>query len=146
MTLAALERGVLTHPTLTIDTGAITANVREIRSRTAGEVMGVVKSDGFGHGLADVARAALAGGATRFGVTSIDEALALRSAGFREPVLSWLNPVDADFARGVAAGIELAVPSLDHLRAAGNHELLAHLGNLPVRNAHRPFQRPFRHR
>jgi alanine racemase len=77
--------------------------------------MAVVKADGFGHGMVDVARAALAGGATRLGTTSLAEALALRAAGLAAPVLSWLNPVDADFRHAVAHGVELAVPSLTHL-------------------------------
>jgi alanine racemase len=50
-------------------------------------------------------------------VTSIAEGLSLRAAGFTERVLSWLNPVDADFATAVHSGIELAVPGLDHLEA-----------------------------
>ncbi|MER7007810.1 alanine racemase [Dactylosporangium sp. NPDC000555] len=102
---------------LQVDLAAITANTRTIKSRTAGEVMAVVKADGFGHGQADIARAALAGGATRFGVTSIDEALSLRAAGLTERVLSWLNPVGADFATALRQHIELGVPGLEHLRA-----------------------------
>ncbi|MET0417640.1 MAG: alanine racemase, partial [Actinoplanes sp.] len=82
--------------TLQVDLDAVTANVRTIKSRTAGELMAVVKADGFGHGQVDVARAALAGGATRLGVTSIDEARPLRAAGLTEPILSWLNPLHAD--------------------------------------------------
>jgi hypothetical protein len=46
-------------------TWVLSPNVRTIKSRTAGELMAVVKADGFGHGQIDVARAALAGGATR---------------------------------------------------------------------------------
>lgn len=103
--------------TLQVDLAAVTANVRTIKSRTAGEVMAVVKADGFGHGQVDVARAALAGGATRFGVTSIDEALPLRAAGLTERVLSWLNPVSANFGTALHNNIELAVPGPDHLRA-----------------------------
>jgi alanine racemase len=62
-----------------------------------------------------VARTALANGATWLGVTSIAEGLALRWAGLRAPVLSWLNPVGADFSSALAAGIDLAVPSVAHL-------------------------------
>jgi len=120
MSVATLPVTVTSHPTLTIDLDAVKENVRTIRRRTTGEVMAVVKSDGFGHGMVDVARAALAGGATRLGVTSIEEALALRAAGLAQPVLSWLNPVDADFGRAVTAGIELAVPGLAHLRAVAD--------------------------
>jgi alanine racemase len=111
MTLLALQPRV----SLEVDLGAVTANVRAIKSRTAGELMAVVKADGFGHGQIDVARAALAGGATRLGVTSIDEARPLRAAGLTQRVLSWLNPLDADFAAAARLDIELGVPGLDHL-------------------------------
>ncbi len=107
-----------TVPTLAVSLDAVTDNVRTIGSRTAGEVMAVVKADGFGHGAPDVARAALAGGATRLGTTSIDEALALRRGGLvAVRVLSWLNPVDADMAAAVAHGVEVAVPTREHLAA-----------------------------
>lgn len=105
-------------PTLVIDTAAVTANVRTIGAATSGEVMAVVKADAFGHGTVAVARASLAGGATRFGVTTLAEAFDLRAAGFNERILSWLNPADADFAAAAAQGIEVAVPGLAHLAAA----------------------------
>ncbi len=109
---------VTSRPTLTADLAAIAANTRTIAAHAPGSaLMAVVKADGFGHGAADVARTALAAGATRLGVTSVDEALELRAAGIGAPVLSWLNPVDADFAAAVAAGVDLAVPSREHLEA-----------------------------
>jgi hypothetical protein len=104
-------------PQLLLDPAAIGANTRLLADRAAGDLMAVVKADGFGHGADLVARAALANGASSLGVTSIAEGLALRTAGLRAPVLSWLNPVDADFGAAVAAGIELAVPSVAHLEA-----------------------------
>jgi alanine racemase len=100
---------------LTADLRAVAANTRFFASRTSAEVMAVVKADGFGHGSAEAARTALANGATWLGVTSIAEGLALREAGLAAPVLSWLNPVDADFGLALAAGVDLAVPSLRHL-------------------------------
>jgi alanine racemase len=104
-------------PVLSIDASAVTANTRLIVGRTSAEVMAVVKADGFGHGAVAVARAALAGGATSLGVTSIEEALPLRAAGLDARLLSWLNPVDADFAAAVRSGVEIAVPSREHLDA-----------------------------
>jgi len=106
-----------TIPTLVIDTAAVTANVRTIDAATPGELMAVVKADAFGHGTVAVARAALDGGATRLGVTTLAEAFALRAAGFTERILSWLNPADADFAAAAAQRIEVAVPGLSHLAA-----------------------------
>lgn len=104
---------------VTIDLTAIDDNTRRIIRCTGAEVMAVVKADGVGHGAVDVARTALAAGAGWLGVTSIGEALELRGAGLRVPVLSWLNPVDADFTAAVGQHIDLAVPSHDHLRAVG---------------------------
>ncbi|WP_053207261.1 alanine racemase [Jiangella muralis] len=118
-TIDAHPRTAVTNrATLTADLGAVAANTRTIAAHAPGSaLMAVVKADGFGHGAADVARTALAAGATRLGVTSVDEALDLRSAGVGAPILSWLNPADADFAAAVAAGIDLAVPSRAHLDA-----------------------------
>jgi alanine racemase len=49
--------------------------------------MAVVKADGYGHGSVPVARAAAAGGASSFGVATLQEGVELRQAGLRQPVL-----------------------------------------------------------
>ena len=113
--MAVLPERARTGAHLTVDLTAVAENTRLFARRATGELMAVVKADGFGHGAVDVARTALANGATRLGVTSVDEALSLRAAGLAAPVLSWLNPVDADFGSAVAAGVELAVPGREHL-------------------------------
>jgi alanine racemase len=112
---------------LAVDLAAVAANTRTFVAATSAAVMAVVKADGFGHGAVDVARTALANGASRLGVTSLDEALALRSAGIEAPVLSWLNPVDADFGTAVRADVELAVPSRQHLDAVAGLGARVHL-------------------
>lgn len=112
-----LRPRVLTGPRAVVDLAAVAANTRLIADRTSAEVMAVVKADGFGHGAADLARTALAYGATWLGVTSVAEACALREDGIDAPLLSWLNGLDADFATAVASGVDLAVPSLEHLQA-----------------------------
>ncbi len=129
--LAAAERP---HPgtgaRLEIDLTAVAHNTRLLADRATGELMAVVKADGFGHGAVDVARTALANGATWLGVTSLVEAFALRAAGLGAPVLSWLNPLDADFTRAARDGIDLAVPSLAHLaavRGAGGAHVHLHV-------------------
>jgi alanine racemase len=100
-----------------VDLAAVARNTRLLAERATGELMAVVKADGFGHGAVDVARTALAHGATRLGVTSLDEAWPLREGGLGVPILSWLNPVDADFERAAALGVDVAVPSAAHLAA-----------------------------
>jgi alanine racemase len=130
---AVAQTGCAQGAILTVDLLAVAANTRFFASRTRAEVMAVVKADGFGHGGAEAARTALDNGATWLGVTSIAEGLALREAGLAAPVLSWLNPVDADFGLALAAGIDLAVPSLRHLDAvmraamASGHRARVHL-------------------
>ena len=105
------QRGSTSSRTrLDIDLDAVARNTRLLADRAAGELMAVVKADGFGHGAVDVARTALANGATRLGVTTLDEAWPLRDAGLAVPLLSWLNPVDADFATAAARDVDVAVP------------------------------------
>lgn len=115
--MTALLSRTLTRPELRLDLDAVAHNTRTLRARTRAEVMAVVKADGYGTNAAAVARAALANGATRVGVTSVTEALALRADGIGAPVLSWLNSPLADVGPAVAADVELAVPSLAHLLA-----------------------------
>ncbi len=116
---------------LDVDLDAVAHNTRLLADRAAGELMAVVKADGFGHGAVDVARTALAHGATRLGVTTLDEAWPLRDAGLGAPLLSWLNPVDADYATAAARDIDVAVPSLQHLvavaAASGRSRVHLHL-------------------
>lgn len=79
--------------------------------------MAVVKADGFGHGAESVARAAIGAGAGWLGVTSSTEALVLRSAGIRVPMLSWLHRPDEDFTALIAERVDVAVSTLTHLHA-----------------------------
>jgi alanine racemase len=94
-----------------VDLDAIRDNVALMKRGTAAEVMAVVKADGYGHGLAPSARAALTGGATWLGTATIDEALALRAAGIDGPTLAWLwTTGDApQVMQAVAQGIDLSV-------------------------------------
>lgn len=102
---------------LVVHDEAIRSNAAYFATATGGRLMAVLKADAFGHGA--IAHSVLTAGATSIGVTSIDEALALRAAGVRAPILSWLNPVDADFASAVGADVDLAVQSLRLLHAIG---------------------------
>lgn len=71
---------------LVVDDEAIRSNAAYFAAATGGRLMAVLKADAFGHGA--IAQSVLAAGATSIGVTSIDEALALRAAGVRAPILS----------------------------------------------------------
>ncbi|GAA2004330.1 alanine racemase [Nakamurella flavida] len=109
-----------------VDLDAVTANTRALlaRARQARPdvaVMAVVKAEGYGHGAAACARAALAGGATWLGVATLAEAVALRAAGLTAPLLAWLWVPGDDLAGAVAADVQIAVSGpvqLDALLAA----------------------------
>jgi alanine racemase len=99
-----------------VDLDAIAHNVRLLREHAgSAQVMAVVKADGYGHGAAQVGRAALAAGAAELGVATVDEALALRRDGITGPVLAWLHPPGTDFAPAVAADIQIALSSVRQL-------------------------------
>jgi len=99
-----------------VDTDAIRGNVAVLveRARDA-QVMAVVKADAYGHGLLPSSHAAVAGGASWLGVAFVEEALALRAAGLRTPVLAWLYSPQEDLAPAVAAGIDLGVHDVSQL-------------------------------
>jgi alanine racemase len=104
---------------VTVDLGAIEHNVRLLARRAAGAAtMAVIKADAYGHGALPVARAALAAGATWLGSCSLDEALALRSAGIvTTPMLSWLETTTVDYAPGIAADVDLSASGVRELGA-----------------------------
>lgn len=86
---------VIQHrPTVaTIDLEAIRHNARSLRAAASGaELCAVVKADGYGHGAVPVARAALDGGATWLGVSSVEEAAVLRDQGLAAPIALFSEP------------------------------------------------------
>jgi len=103
-----------------VDLAAIRSNVAAMAEHAGrAEVMAVVKSDGYGHGLVPTAAAALAGGATWLAVGHIEEALALRAAGFTAPVLCLLGSPDAPHRDAIAAGVDLSAGTARLIRQIG---------------------------
>ncbi|MEV5824205.1 alanine racemase [Spirillospora sp. NPDC052242] len=110
-------RGAFLPPTLQTLPDAVAANVAGIRARTPSTIMAVVKADGYGHGAVTVAEAAVAAGAGWLGTTSVAEASVLRAAGLAVPILTWLHPSGIDADAAAAAGVDVAVGSVDELGA-----------------------------
>ncbi len=113
-----------------VDLKALRDNMRTLVARVsqdlqpgqnAPEVMGVVKADGYGHGLIPSALAALAGGATWLGTAQPYEALRLRAAGIdssRCHILTWLTSAPTTrFADLITENIDISVGSIDSLDA-----------------------------
>ncbi|MDH4075580.1 MAG: alanine racemase [Acidimicrobiia bacterium] len=102
-----------------IDLGRIAHNTRVLRELAApAEVCAVVKANGYGHGAVEVARAAVAAGATRLAVAQVAEGMALRAAGLVVPIWVLSEPDPAEMATAVAAGLEPAVYSPAAIDAA----------------------------
>ena len=72
---------------LEIDLGAIRHNVKAIKRMTQTQVMAVIKANGYGHGVLQVAQAAIQAGATWCGVARMEEAINLRLAGIQAEVM-----------------------------------------------------------
>jgi alanine racemase len=81
--------------TAAIDLGALRHNLRAARRGAAGaKVVAVVKANGYGHGAARLLGAL--GEADMLGVACVEEALALREAGARQPILLMEGVFEAD--------------------------------------------------
>ncbi|NLA65601.1 MAG: alanine racemase [Leucobacter sp.] len=94
---------------------AIRHNVQHIRELTGGQVIAVIKANGYGHGASFAATAAIEGGATLLGVADLEEALALRDAGITAPIICWLHGAGVDFDAAVEHDIEIGVSHLSQL-------------------------------
>jgi alanine racemase len=72
-----------------IDVGKLRRNLQLIRKELPAktQLMAVVKDDAYGHGALDVARIALEEGAWGFGLSTLEEAMALRQSGVPAPLL-----------------------------------------------------------
>ncbi|WP_416446824.1 alanine racemase [Leucobacter sp. HNU] len=106
------------HPTvseLIVHDAAIRENTAAFARLTGDRLMAVLKADAFGHGA--IAHSVVEAGARSIGVTSIEEAVALRESGVDAPILSWLNTPEADFEEAVRRRIDLAVSSTELLAA-----------------------------
>lgn len=95
-----------------IDLRALKENFKYIKTKAEVPVLAIVKADAYGHGLIPCAKAASEAGADYLGTALLEEAIAIREAGIKTPLLAWLNPPGLDFAKAVSLNIEIGVSSL----------------------------------
>ena len=98
-----------------VNLNAISNNIKLVKSKTQAQILAVVKADAYGHGLIPVAKCAVDAGATWLGIALLEEAISLREAGIKVPIISWLTPPSSDFKQAIELDIDLAIPSLKHL-------------------------------
>ena len=101
-----------------IDLDAIAHNLREIRRHTdrTAQIMAVVKADAYGHGAPQVARAALAHGASWLAVAMLEEAVELRRQDIKAPILILSDNEPECAETAVACDVRQAVSSYDMAR------------------------------
>jgi alanine racemase len=106
-----------------VNLAAVQRNVARLRAEldAGGQLCAVVKADGYGHGAAHVARAALSGGASWLAVATANEAAELRAAGIDERILVMGALSGRELPVALAAGADLVAWSerfVDELIAA----------------------------
>jgi alanine racemase len=94
-----------------VDLGAVERNCRGLKERVGEdtELCAVVKANGYGHGAAACAAAALRGGATRLAVAAADEATELRLHFPDVPVFVMGALTEEELGRALAAPADVAV-------------------------------------
>ncbi|NCU44231.1 alanine racemase [Candidatus Falkowbacteria bacterium] len=104
---------------LELDQSAIAGNYQLLKGRLKPTclVMGVVKSNAYGHGLVDFSQQLSQLGVNWLGVDSITEGLALRRAGITEPILILGYTLPNLLAQACQENCSVTISSWDNLRA-----------------------------
>ena len=99
-----------------IDLQALAHNLQHARAAAPQQqVLAVIKADGYGHGIVPVAEALA--DADGFGVACLDEAMQLREAGIRKPILLLEGFFHADELAAIGAhGLHIVVHQQFQLR------------------------------
>lgn len=103
-----------------VDLGAVERNCARLRSELPpdGRLCAVVKADGYGHGAAECARAALRGGAGWLAVATAEEAVELREAGLDARLLVMGALTAAELGAAVAARADVVAWTRELVDAA----------------------------
>jgi alanine racemase len=94
-----------------IDLGRLRRNLQLIRRDLPAKVklMAIAKDEAYGHGALDVARIALEEGASCLGVSTLEEAMAIRDAGIAAPLLLLGERQEAELPWCVAHDLTVCV-------------------------------------
>ena len=112
-----------------IDLGAIRRNAEAIKAYTGKRLIAVVKADAYGHGILPVTKT-LRTVAYMFAVATIEEGVALRQAGIREPILILFSSLPEQAGQIVENGL---IPTIgdwkfaDRLNAVASKSVGVHI-------------------
>ncbi len=102
-----------------IDLSALRYNFMQVRQHLLREtqILGVVKSDAYGHGMVPVAKELAQSGCRFLGVSKYWEAEKLRNAGLKLPILVLLGIEPEEMHGAIAQNIRPVLFRLDHARS-----------------------------
>lgn len=111
----------LTRATAVVDLGAVERNCTRLAGELAGDaaLCAVVKANGYGHGAAECAAAALAGGATWLAVAASSEAAELRATQPDVPLLTMGALSAGELEQALESRSDVAVWRPGFLEAVG---------------------------
>lgn len=97
-----------------IDLDAVEYNYNSVREKVGHDVkiLGVIKADAYGHGAVEIGRL-LEGKCDFFGVACIEEALELKKAGIKTPILSLGYVFPQDYEKVVKYDIRIPIFSFE---------------------------------
>lgn len=103
--------------TCTIHLDDLKRNIEIVKGLTNGaEIIGVIKSDAYGHGAKALYPTFKECGISKFAVAILDEGIELREAGLKDPILVLVDTQDEDLESLIKYDLTQAVFSLDTAR------------------------------
>ena len=113
--------------TIEIDLAALRHNLAQVSSLVgqSTSILGVVKSDAYGHGMVEVARELQSQGVGYLGVSTCREATILREQGIKAPVLILLGVEPDEFAEVIQHGFTPVLYRSDIAKALSSAALAA---------------------
>lgn len=104
-----------------VDLAAYAQNLRVVREMIPKEcaIMAVVKGNAYGHGAVAIAQRALQAGAAMLGVTTVEEAIVLRSASITAPIMVLVQPPPDAFPEAIEHNLRLVLSDIDAAERLG---------------------------
>jgi alanine racemase len=111
-----------------VDLDALSHNIQEVRRLTSKDsmIMAAVKADAYGHGAVEASKVFLRNGADRLGVATLTEALELREACIKAPILTFGYTTEEQFETLIENEISATIYTYRQARAL--EEVAARLG------------------
>jgi alanine racemase len=102
--------------TAEININSLQRNISYFRKKTKTDIMPVIKADGYGHGLVDIAKILRNLNITYLGVATAGEAILLRNNGDNGRILCWLYDINSpELKEVIKLDIDVAIFDESHI-------------------------------